>query len=73
MSVGHIFEYSSVALSMIGAAFIARRNIRGYLIFIAGFFPSAAFAVYYSHWGMLLLYIYFLLINSYGYYIWRKY
>ena len=34
--------------------------------------PSAAFAVYYRHWGMLALYLYYLAVNCYGLYLWRK-
>lgn len=72
MSIGYVFEYSSVVLSMIGSVFIAHRDRRGYLIFIVSFFPAAAFAVYYRHWGLLTLYTYFLAVNCYGYYRWRR-
>jgi len=72
MTIGNVFEYLSVILNMAGSVFIAHRNVHGYQIFIIGFIPSAGFAIYYRHWGMLGLYIYFLCINCYGYYKWRK-
>ena len=72
MTFGHILEYSSVLGSVVGAVYVARLDKRGYLIFIAAFFPAAGFAIYYKHWGLLGLYIYFLAVNCYGYLHWKK-
>jgi nicotinamide riboside transporter PnuC len=72
IDVGRIFEYTAVVFNIIGSMCIAQRDRRGYAVFIAGFVPSAAFAIYYRHWGMLTLYIYFLLVNCYGYQYWRR-
>lgn len=69
---GRTFEYTAVAINVVGSVFVAHRNRLGYKLFIAGFLPSAAFAVYYRHWGLLSLYIYYLAVNCYGLYLWRK-
>jgi len=70
VDAGHMFEYVSVAVNMVGSVFLAHRNIVGYRIFIAGFPASAGFAIYYGHWGMLGLYVYFFAVNCYGHYKW---
>jgi len=72
VTAGHAFEFTSIAFNVVGSVFIAKRDSRGYRIFMAGFLPSAAFAVYYRHWGMLTLYVYYLAVNCYGFYVWRK-
>lgn len=72
MTTGQLFEYLSVAINVVGSVFIARQDLRGYKLFIAGFFPASAFAIYYQHWGLLTLYIYYLAVNCYGLYLWRK-
>lgn len=73
VDIGRVFEWASVASGAIGSIFIAHRNPVGYKIFLAGFLPSAAFAVYYRHWGLLMLYTYYAGMNSYGLYRWRRY
>lgn len=72
MTVGQFCEYSAVALNVVGSVFVARRDTRGYRLFILGFPPSAGFALYYRHWGMLALYAYYLAVNCYGLYMWRR-
>lgn len=70
--IGPVLEYANVLFSVVGSVYIARRDRRGYVIFIAGFPMAAAFAAYYRHWWLLLLYVYYFLVNCYGFYKWRK-
>lgn len=72
MTAGNVFEYTAVMLNVVGSVLIARQDRRGYKVFIIGFPPSAAFAIYYRHWWLLTLYVYYLVVNCYGFYLWRR-
>lgn len=69
--VGHL-EMIGVVLAMIGQLFVARRNVKGFYVWIFSNVALMAFAAANVHWWMVALYAFFLCSSIYSIWYWQK-
>jgi nicotinamide riboside transporter PnuC len=67
-----VFQWLGVALNLLGAIFVARKNASGFPIFILGNVALAAMSIILHLWGMVLLETIYAGINVYAIIEWKK-